>query len=67
LGGDFDRRRGEDAMPTIIGHNSIAKDTKHWLSSPKRKELFGSLGITNIRTLVDPQNPKRCGADDGRA
>jgi hypothetical protein len=59
FGGDFNRRRGEDAMPTIIGHHNITKDTKHWLSSPKRKELFGALGITNIRTFVDPQNPKR--------
>ena len=46
-------------MPTIIGHHNITKDTKHWLTSPKRKELFGALGITNIRTFVDPQNPKR--------
>ena len=46
-------------MPTVIGHHNISKDTKHWLSSPKRKELFGALGITNIRTFVDPQNPKR--------
>ena len=46
-------------MPTIIGHHNITKGTKHWLSSPKRKELFGALGITNIRTFVDPQNPKR--------
>ncbi|QKD02852.1 hypothetical protein [Mesorhizobium loti] len=46
-------------MPTVIGHHNISKDTKHWLSSPKRKELFGSLGITNVRTFVDPQNPKR--------
>ena len=46
-------------MPTIIGHHNITKDTEHWLSSPKRKELFGALGITNIRTFVDPQNPKR--------
>ena len=46
-------------MPTIIGHHNITKDTKHWLSSSKRKELFGALGITNIRTFVDPQNPKR--------
>ena len=46
-------------MPTIVGHHNITKDTKHWLSSPKRKELFGALGITNIRTFVDPQNPKR--------
>lgn len=46
-------------MPTIIGHHDITKDTKHWLGSPRRKELFGSLGITEIRTFVDPQNPKR--------
>ena len=46
-------------MPTVIGHHNITKDTKHWLNSPKRKELFGKLGITNIRTFVDPQNPKR--------
>ncbi|TPK71165.1 hypothetical protein FJ930_16250 [Mesorhizobium sp. B2-4-15] len=46
-------------MPTIIGHHDITKDTKHWLGSPKRRELFGSIGITNIRTFVDPQNPKR--------
>lgn len=46
-------------MPTVIGHHNITKDSNHWLSSPKRKELFGALGITNIRTFVDPQNPKR--------
>lgn len=46
-------------MPTIIGHHNIKKDVKHWLSSPKRKELFGPLGVTNIRTFVDPQNPTR--------
>ncbi len=46
-------------MPTVIGHHNITKDSKHWLGSPKRKELFGALGITNIRTFVDPQNPKR--------
>jgi hypothetical protein len=45
-------------MPTIIGHHDV-KDTKHWLASPKREELFGPLGVTNIRTFVDPQNPTR--------
>jgi hypothetical protein len=44
-------------MPTVIGHHNISKATKHWLTSPKRKELFGQLGVTNIRTFVDPQNP----------
>ncbi|MFY9789046.1 MAG: hypothetical protein WAK08_25470 [Pseudolabrys sp.] len=46
-------------MPTIVAHHNITKGSKHWLTSPKRKELFGPLGITNIRTFVDPQNPNR--------
>jgi len=46
-------------MPTIVGCHDITKGQDHWLRSPKRKELFGPLGITNIRTFVDPQNPKR--------
>ncbi len=33
------------------------KDKDHWLASPKREEFFGPLGVTNIRTFVDPQNP----------
>ena len=45
-------------MPTLIGYHEI-KDAQHWLSSPKREELFDPLGITNIRTFVDPQNPTR--------
>ncbi|WOS66042.1 hypothetical protein [Sinorhizobium fredii] len=46
-------------MPTVIGHHNITKGTKHWLDSPKRKEFFGPLGVTNIRTFVDPQDPTR--------
>jgi hypothetical protein len=42
-------------MPTVIGHHDV-KDTDHWLSSPKREEFFGPLGVTNIRTFVDPAN-----------
>ncbi len=45
-------------MPTIIGHHNV-KDTQQWLASPKREEFFGPLGVTNIRTFVDPQNPTR--------
>jgi hypothetical protein len=45
-------------MPTIIGHHDV-KDKEHWLASPKREELFGPLGVTNIRRFVDPQNPTR--------
>lgn len=46
-------------MPTVIGHHDISKDKDHWLASPKREELFGPLGITNIRTFVSPDNPNR--------
>lgn len=46
-------------MPTIVGHHDITKGSKHWLTSPKRQELFGPLGVTNIRTFVDPKNPNR--------
>jgi hypothetical protein len=43
-------------MPTVIGHHDV-KDTDHWLASPKREEFFAPLGVTNIRTFVDPANP----------
>ena len=43
-------------MPTVIAQHDV-KDTEHWLASPKREEFFGPLGVTNIRTFVDPQNP----------
>jgi hypothetical protein len=45
-------------MATVVVHHNI-KDKSHWLASPKRKEFFGPLGITNIRTFVDPQDPTR--------
>jgi hypothetical protein len=45
-------------MPTIIGHHDVT-DTEHWLASPKREEFFGPLGVTSIRTFVDPTNRSR--------
>jgi hypothetical protein len=45
-------------MPTVIATHEV-KDTAHWLASPKRAEAMAQLGITNIRTFVDPQNPNR--------
>ena len=45
-------------MPTVIAHHDV-KDKDHWLASPKREEFFGPLGVTNIRTFVDPQRPTR--------
>jgi hypothetical protein len=43
-------------VPTVIAHHDV-KDKDHWLASPKREEFFGPLGVTNIRTFVNPQNP----------
>ena len=44
-------------MPTVVAHHKISKGKDHWMSSPKREEIFGPLGVTNIRTFVDPQDP----------
>jgi hypothetical protein len=48
-------------MPTVIAHHDISKGKDHWLSSPKREQIFGPLGVTNIRTFVNPQNPNQVG------
>ena len=47
-------------MPTVLAYHDV-KDKDHWLASPKREEFFGPLGVTNIRTFVDPENPRRVG------
>lgn len=44
-------------MPTLIAYHEI-DDAQHWLSSPRREEIFGPLGIS-VRTFVDQENPKR--------
>jgi hypothetical protein len=43
-------------MPTVIGHHDV-RDKDHWLASSRREEFFGPLGVTNIRTFVNPANP----------
>jgi hypothetical protein len=47
-------------MPTVFGYHDV-KDTAHWLGSPKRQELFGPMGVTNIRTFVNPQDRTKVG------
>ena len=47
-------------MPTVMAYHDV-KDKDHWLASPRREELFGPLGVTNIRTFVDPENATRVG------
>ena len=47
-------------MPTVFAYHDV-KDTEHWLASPKREEVFGRLGVTNIRTFVNPQESTKVG------
>ena len=47
-------------MPTILAYHDV-KDVKHWLASPRRKEVFEPLGCANIRTFIDPQASNRVG------
>ena len=46
-------------MATYLAFHEV-DDVNHWLSSPKRDEVFGPLGIT-ARTFQDPQGSKRVG------
>jgi hypothetical protein len=55
---DLDPR--SDGVLTIMGHHDV-KDTEHWLASPKREQVFGPLGVSNIRTFVNPDDPKKVG------
>lgn len=45
-------------MPTVIGYHRV-NDTDHWLASPRRAEFFATLGITEVRTFVDPTERTR--------
>jgi hypothetical protein len=46
-------------MTTLLAFHEV-DDVDHWLSSPKREDVFGPLGIT-IRTFSDPEGSKRVG------
>ena len=46
-------------MATVIAFHEV-DDVDHWLSSPRREEVFGNLGIT-ARTFVDPAKTNRVG------
>lgn len=46
-------------MATIVIFHEV-DDVDHWLSSPKREEIFGPLGMT-VRTFVDPAKTNRVG------
>ena len=40
----------------VITHE--VNDVEHWLSSPKREEVLGQIGVT-VRTFRDPDGSKR--------
>jgi hypothetical protein len=46
-------------MPTLLIFHEV-DDVDHWLSSPKRDEVFGRVGI-KIRTFSDPAGSNRVG------
>lgn len=46
-------------MATYLVFHEV-DDVDHWLTSPKRDQLFGPVGITH-RTFTDPQGSKRVG------
>ena len=41
-------------MTTLLVTHSV-KDPDFWLASEKRAEFFGPLGVTNIRTFINPK------------
>lgn len=46
-------------MATLIAFHDV-DDVDHWLSSPRRAELMGPIGVT-VRTFVDPKKSNRTG------
>jgi hypothetical protein len=46
-------------MPTVMLFHEV-DDVSHWLSSPKRDEFFGPMGI-KARAFVDPENTSKVG------
>jgi hypothetical protein len=46
-------------MTPLIAFHEV-DDVDHWLSSPKRAEVFAPLGIT-VRTFRDPEGSNRVG------
>ena len=47
-------------MTTLMIYHEV-DDVDHWLTSPRREELFPSLGLSVPRTFVDPEKSNRVG------
>ncbi len=45
-------------MPRVLVFHEV-KDVAHWVASTRREEFFGPLGVTEIKTYVDPEGSKR--------
>ncbi len=52
-------------MPTVIVHHDIKKDTKHWLDSPRREEVFGPARRIQHSHLCRPAKAQPRGLADG--
>ena len=46
-------------MTTLLAFHEV-DDVDHWLSSPRRSEFFGPMGV-KVRTFRDMDNPNRVG------
>ena len=51
--------KGRDRVATYLAFHEV-DDVEHWLSSSKREEIFGPMGIT-ARTFRDPDGSNRVG------
>jgi len=49
----------EVVMTTLLAFHEV-DDVDHWLSSPRRSEFFGPMGV-KVRTFRDMDNPNRVG------
>jgi hypothetical protein len=47
-------------MPTVIAYHDV-EDLDLWLASKVRDQAFATIGVTGVRTFVDPTNPRRVG------
>lgn len=52
------KKAGATVATVLIFHE--VDDVDHWLSSPRREEVFGPMGIA-VRTFVDPERTNRVG------
>ena len=47
-------------MPLVVAYHDV-DDVQHWLTSTTREEIFAPLGVTNIRTFIDPNGSNKVG------